>query len=91
MARKYNGTETTEEAIKRYKKMINKYIRPYKDKCPECGEQKRTPMPHLECTLNKPLWIVIPPGGHIHINCPIHGSHRINGPMVTWYTDKGTI
>jgi len=62
-------------------------IREYPDdrrKCPDCGEPWDDCKPRPRCTLNDPLFIAIPPGQHIHIQCPVHGSHRINGPNVTW-------
>jgi hypothetical protein len=31
-----------------------------------------------QCTLTKPLLMVIPPGG-TYITCPVHGSHFIQG------------
>lgn len=41
-----------------------------------------TPWQQSQCTMNKPLLLVIPPGG-IHVACPIHGSHFLVGPQVT--------
>ncbi len=53
--------------------------------CPHCPPHRRYPRPPLlECSLRKPLWMVIPPGG-VHIPCPVHpGGHHIFGPQVTW-------
>lgn len=58
-------------------------------KCPVCGEPWDR-FPRLECSLNKPYWIAIPAGQHIHIDCPMHGSHRIDGPpiMFSSMTDR---
>jgi hypothetical protein len=90
MSKKYKENDIF-EAIQQHKKMANDYQRKHDDICPECGAPKRVPMPHLQCTLNQPIWICIPPGSHIHIKCPVHGSHRIDGPPETWCDyDRGT-
>jgi hypothetical protein len=52
--------------------------------CPDCQRPKprRHPDYSPECTLNKPLWMVIPPEG-AHLSCPIHpNGHHIYGPSV---------
>lgn len=40
--------------------------------------------PDPRCMCGKPLWIVIPPGEHIH-PCPVHPSYAVyGGPEVYW-------
>ena len=59
-----------------------------KRKCPHpnCPVPERPgPWEFSQCTLNKPIWIVIPPGGHIHLDCPVHPEgHIIYGPDIRW-------
>lgn len=48
-------------------------------RCPECGEiQHRTPE-LTQCICHKLPLILIPPGQHIHIHCPVHGDRKIYG------------
>lgn len=49
--------------------------------CP-CREHRRRVRPR-ECSLTKPLYMVIPPEG-THISCPVHGQHFIIGPPAVW-------
>ena len=53
---------------------------------PNCPVPERPdPRELSQCTLNKPIWIVIPPGGHIHLDCPVHPEgHIVYGPDITW-------
>lgn len=52
--------------------------------CPECGDLwSLAKLVTKTCILSKPMMIAIPAGQHIHINCPVHGSHRIDGPNHT--------
>jgi hypothetical protein len=62
-----------------------KPVKPQKE-CPFCKPGRKRPDPWREsqCTLNKPLWMVIPPGG-VHLSCPVHPEgHHVFGPQVTW-------
>jgi hypothetical protein len=54
-------------------------------KCHECGEQWKKPARDIRfmCTLNQAFYHVIPSGQHIHLDCPVHGSHRIDGSDIT--------
>jgi hypothetical protein len=54
---------------------------------PGCPIPKR-PRPNANCICNKPLMIYIPPGSHIHINCPVHGDKVIFGPDYTYCRTK---
>ena len=60
-----------------------------KPRCPfpGCPENDRPdPQDTRDCTLNKPLWLVIPPEG-IHLSCPVHPEgHHIYGSIVTCST-----
>ena len=54
--------------------------------CPFCdpARPKRDPWKESQCVLNKPLFMVIPPGG-VHLSCPVHPEgHHVFGPQVTW-------
>lgn len=53
------------------------------DKCPKCNEPYTRP--NARCICEGPMWIVIQPGQHIHIQCPIHGDVKIygSGPIFT--------
>ena len=52
-------------------------------RCPWCPPRPPR-LPLAECSLHKPLWMVIPPGG-VHISCPVHpNGHHIFGSQVTW-------
>lgn len=53
------------------------------DCCPDCGEEFHQPKPDL-CVCRKPMLICIPPGKHIHINCPVHGDVKLYGPRATF-------
>lgn len=35
------------------------------------------PKPDYRCICNKPLMLYIPPGEHVHIECPVHGDRII--------------
>ena len=51
--------------------------------CPDCRKPRR-PAPYPGCSLNEPLWMVIPPGG-AHLSCPVHPEgHHIFGSQITW-------
>ncbi len=55
-------------------------------KCPFCDPdfKPRDPFRESQCVLNKPLMMVIPPGG-VHLECPIHPEgHHVFGPQITW-------
>jgi hypothetical protein len=57
-------------------------------RCPYCPPTapEIDPYDGRECTLNKPLWMVIPPGG-IHLSCPVHPEgHHIYGMDITCQT-----
>lgn len=49
--------------------------------CPVHPHQRPEPI-NPNCICNKPLWIAIPPGEHIH--CPVHPNVIIHGPNITW-------
>jgi len=52
--------------------------------CPANDEPWIDPWEASQCTLNKPLFMVIPPGG-VHLSCPVHPEgHHIYGPDITW-------
>jgi|SRR5208283_1006458 len=54
----------------------------HKGKCPFCDPWARDPWVEAQCVLNKPLWMVIPPGG-VHLNCPVHPEgHHVFGPGI---------
>lgn len=53
-----------------------------KDKCPECGEEFVDPFKGPRCICRDPIFIVIQPGHHIHIHCPVHGDIKIYGPRI---------
>lgn len=49
--------------------------------CPIDEEPERDPSyDDPRCICNKPLWLVILPGQHIH--CPVHPEHVIRGGPV---------
>lgn len=50
--------------------------------CPRCGEKYNKPDTR-PCTCQN-LMIYVPPGEHIHIDCPRHGDVKIYGPSSTW-------
>ena len=53
-------------------------------KCPFCDPnyKPRDPWRESQCVLNKPLMMVIPPGG-IHLECPVHPEgHHVFGQQV---------
>jgi hypothetical protein len=58
--------------------------------CPECGEEYQRPKVN-RCICRKPLFISIPPGQHIHIQCPVHGDVKIYGPRLHWMSNPGTM
>ena len=52
--------------------------------CPSNEEPWVDPWEASQCTLVKPLWMVIPPEG-THISCPVHPEgHHIYGSGITW-------
>src|ERR1700675_1387454 len=56
-----------------------------RQRCPYCPptEPEIDPYDGRECTLNKPLWMVIPAEG-IHLHCPVHPEgHHIYGNQIT--------
>jgi hypothetical protein len=54
--------------------------------CPANDEPYEDPRDTRECTLNKPLWMVIPAEG-IHLSCPVHPEgHHIYGNQITCAT-----
>lgn len=53
------------------------------NKCPKCGEEFQKP---IRCICGDTMWISIPPGEHIHIDCPVHGDVKIYGP--SYYYSK---
>lgn len=55
-----------------------------KDRCPDCGEEFPNPFKGPHCICRDPLYIVIQPGHHIHIHCPVHGDVKIYGPRMHW-------
>ena len=56
--------------------------------CPANDEPYIDPWEASQCTLNKPLFMVIPPGG-VHLSCPVHpGGHHIDGPGITWCEER---
>lgn len=54
----------------------------HSDGCPRCGE--RAPIVPKDCICGKPLNIWVPPGHHIHLQCPVHGDVKVSGQPVTW-------
>lgn len=65
--------------------------KPRKQKeCPFCkpGYKPADPYRESQCTLNKPLWMVIPPGG-VHLECPVHPEgHHVFGSPTVWMGDR---
>lgn len=58
--------------------------------CPFCKPNRKPFDPYREsqCTLNKPLFMVIPPGG-VHLECPVHPEgHHVFGPQVTFMREN---
>lgn len=51
--------------------------------CP-CGEETNIPDRMAGCICGNPLMVYIPPGGHIHIQCPLHGDVKIYGGGYVW-------
>jgi hypothetical protein len=53
--------------------------------CPSNQEPWTDPWEAAQCTLNKPIWMVIPPEG-VHISCPVHpeGHHIYGSPITSW-------
>jgi predicted RNA-binding Zn-ribbon protein involved in translation (DUF1610 family) len=49
--------------------------------CPQCGEKAIGPPAPCTC---RTLMIYIPPGEHIHVQCPQHGDVKIYGSLVSW-------
>lgn len=61
-----------------------------KKECPFCKPDYNPFDPYREsqCTLNKPLWMVIPPGG-VHLECPVHpDGHHVFGSQVSFMESK---
>jgi len=49
-----------------------------------CGCRKPWAVPNIQCVLNKPLMMVIPPDG-AHLSCPAHAEgHHVFGSQVTY-------
>ena len=66
--------------------MYIKLDKPRTKKCPFCDPayKPRDPFRESQCVLNKPLMMVIPPGG-VHLECPIHpAGHHVFGPQISW-------
>jgi len=51
--------------------------------CPRCGEGPRYPTRDPLCNCDELLHIYIQPGGHVHINCPVHGDRKVYGRPMT--------
>jgi hypothetical protein len=52
---------------------------------PDCPIPFRDPWRESQCVLNKPIGIYIPPGEHIHLECPVHpGGHVMYGSPITF-------
>lgn len=50
--------------------------------CPWCDRQQQPKPDTSQCILNKPLMMVIPPGG-VHLPCPCHPEgHHIRGTEI---------
>ena len=50
--------------------------------CPGCNKPYKPPIE--QCSLNKPLWMVIPPEG-VHLSCPIHPQgHHVFGSRISY-------
>ena len=56
----------------------------YTSTCPHCppGTQWPTGQPAAICTC--PTHIYIPPGQHIHVTCPVHGSIIMQRTCITY-------
>lgn len=53
-------------------------------KCPDCGKDWKKDIPSPACICNKPLMLYVPPGEHVHLNCPVHGDFVVSGgPIIT--------
>jgi len=52
------------------------------EQCPKCGEK----WSNAKCICNDPIWIAIPAGQHIHIQCPVHGDIKIYSSSPTYWT-----
>jgi hypothetical protein len=67
-----------------YKRPERKH-KPNTEKCPFCDKDFKPidPWRESQCVLNKPLWMVIPPGG-VHLECPVHpeGHHVFGSPVI---------
>jgi len=66
---------------------IDKFPRRKRCPHPNCPENDRDPWidEYRECTLHKPIWISIPAGEHIHIECPVHpGGHILRGSNIRY-------
>jgi hypothetical protein len=50
--------------------------------CPICPQKPYEALPK-RCICIAPNMIYIPNGGHIHIQCPVHGDHIIYGSTTT--------
>lgn len=75
----------------KYKREEDSDPQKYEDintKCPECGEEYDFPYKGLRCICRDPLFIVIAPGQHIHIHCPVHGDVKIYGPRMHWLSSS---
>ena len=58
----------------------------YTDKCPICPPDKKEAwgpkVPPAACVC--PTMIYIPPGQHIHVDCPVHGKQIMYGSNIVW-------
>ena len=77
--------------LKDYQEYCDKYF-PKRCPHPNCPENDRYPFDDLrECTQFQPIWISIPPGGHVHISCPVHPEgHIIYGPRISYKPPRVT-
>lgn len=64
--------------------ITSEQLEAYKGKKLPCGCPKPWSFPwHVQCVLNTPLYMVIPPDG-VHLSCPAHPEgHHVFGNQVT--------
>ena len=70
-----------------------KPARSSKSKCPFCDPdyKPRDPWRESQCVLNKPLMMVIPPGG-VHLDCPVHPEgHHVFGSEIHFMSDPAPV
>jgi hypothetical protein len=71
----------TKKQIQELLERMNKYDgEVHGESCPECGKKDIVPVNPLLCQC--PTMIVVPPGKHIHVSCPVHGQVVIHGNAV---------